>query len=245
MGRTMSSDHVPFPMPERKHSLSQEWRYLSFLHWEVNPEKLEPYMPPGVEIDLYEGKAYVGTIPFLMKNVRPRLFPALPGISNFPEFNVRTYVKMNGKAGIVFLTLDAHSRITCSYAPRAYGLPYVYAKCKLDISEDNYQWSSKRVSDGVQLRGSCKAIGEQIQAKPGSLEEFLFERYSLYVEHKGRTKMAYTLHDPWTFRTAEATVEINTLTELFKLGIENPLKPDLVHMSSGGHVHTWSIEKTE
>ena len=89
------------------------------------------------------------------------------------------------------------------------------------------------------------AIGEEIQAKSNSLEEFLFERYSLYVEHKKSAKIAYTLHDPWKFKEAKAELTVNTLTESYNLGIKNPLKPDYVHMSDGVYVHTWSIEKVE
>ena len=78
MGKSIGRDHLPFSMPKRSHSLVQEWRYLSFLHWEVEPEKLQPYLPEGVEIDFFQGKSYVGVIPFLMKNVRPRFLPAVP-----------------------------------------------------------------------------------------------------------------------------------------------------------------------
>lgn len=245
MGKSMRRDHLPFSMPNRSHSLIQEWRHLSFLHWEVDPNKLKQYIPEGIEIDFFEGKSFVGVIPFLMKNVRPRFLPAVPGISTFPEFNIRTYVKKNGKAGVLFLTLDAQSRITCAYAPRAYGLPYTYAKCKLKIEKDNFNWESKRSKEGFELKGSCIAIGEEMQAMPNSLEEFLFERYSLYVKHKNSAKMAYTLHDPWKFKEAKAELSINTLTESYDLGIKNPLKPDYVHMSDGVYVHTWSIENVE
>tara|TARA_Y100001970_G_scaffold90459_2_gene114038 strand:+ start:17443 stop:18483 length:1041 start_codon:yes stop_codon:yes gene_type:complete len=215
------------------------------MHWEVEPKHLIPYLPDGLELDLFEGKAYVGTIPFQMKNVRPRLLPPIPGISNFPEFNIRTYVTKDGKGGVLFLTLDAHSRVTCSYAPYAYGLPYRYAKCNFSKKDDYYTWSSKRESDGVVLRGEAKATGELMKAKPGSLEEFLFERYSLYVEYKGTLQIAHTQHDPWTFQEGEATLEKNSLTEKYNLGIEDVLKPDLVHLSDGVYVHTWPIELAE
>jgi uncharacterized protein YqjF (DUF2071 family) len=238
----MSRDHLPFPMPDRSHALVQEWRNLSFLHWEVDVERLKPHIPNGLEIDLFEGKAYVGTIPFQMKNVRPRLLPALPGISTFPEFNIRTYVKRNGKAGILFLTLDAQSRITCWYAPRTYGLPYRYAKCQLKITDDKYYWKSKRSSDGVELEGECIATGGKRQAEKGTLEEFLFERYALYTEHEGKLNMAYTLHEPWTFRDAKAKVVNNSLTDSYDLGID-VMNPQYVHLSEGVYVHTWSIER--
>jgi len=245
VGTSIRSDHLPFPMPDRPHALSQEWRNLTLLHWEVDPVQLTPYIPDGLELDLFEGKAYIGTIPFEMKNVRPRLLPSVPGISNFPEFNIRTYVTKDGKGGVLFLTLDAHSRITCSYAPYAYGLPYRYAKCQFTKNDEYYRWSSKRESDGVVLRGNARAKGELMQAKPDSLEEFLFERYSLYVEHKGTLHIAHTQHDPWTFQEGEANIEENSLTANYNLDIEDVLNPDLVHLSDGVYVHTWSIEIAE
>ena len=104
MVRKISREHVPFPMPDRPHALSQEWRNLTFMHWEVEPSNLEPHIPDNLELDLFEGKAYVGTIPFQMRNVRPRFLPAVPGISTFPEFNIRTYVKKNGIPGAVSYT---------------------------------------------------------------------------------------------------------------------------------------------
>ncbi|RJU83131.1 MAG: DUF2071 domain-containing protein [Candidatus Poseidoniales archaeon] len=244
MGRVMRSDHLPFEMPSRPFALSQEWRHLTFMHWEVSIEKLQPHIPEGLDIDLFDGKAYVGTIPFLMKNVRPRLLPSVPGISTFPEFNIRTYVKKNGKAGVLFLTLDAQSRVTCFHAPRKYGLPYRYAKCKISADEDVYRWESKRKSDGVVLAGQCRSKGELMQAKKGSLEEFLFERYSLYTNHKNKIHMAYTQHNPWQYKEGEVEIIDNTLTESYDLGID-VLNPEHVHMSDGVHVHTWPIQALE
>ncbi len=241
MGRDMRSDHLPFAMPDRPFALSQEWRHLTFMHWEVDVEKLQPHIPEGLEIDLFEGKAYVGTIPFLMKNVRPRLLPAVPGISTFPEFNIRTYVVKNGKPGVLFLTLDAQSRITCYHAPRKYGLPYRYAKCNISTKDGIYKWNSKRKSDGAVLSGECRPKGDLMQAEKGSLEEFLFERYSLYTNHRNKIHMAYTQHNPWQYKEGEVEITDNSLTESYDLGID-VLKPEYVHISDGVHVHTWPIQ---
>ena len=90
--------------------------------------RLAPYIPEGLELDIFEKKAYIGTIPFMMTGVRPRLALSVPGISTIPEFNIRTYVRQGGKAGVFFITLDAQSRVTCLYAPYTYGVPYRYAK---------------------------------------------------------------------------------------------------------------------
>jgi len=242
----MRTDHLPFPMPERKHSLGQNWVNLTFMHWEVDPELLRKYVPEDLEIELFDGKAYVGTIPFRMEKVRPRNLPSISFISNFPEFNIRTYVSKNGKSGVFFLTLDAQSQVTCMYAPLAYGLPYRYAKCE-HYANDNggYIWKSERKSDGVKLEGETTTKGSLVKAKKGSLEEFLFERYCLYVSKKNLTYIAYTCHEPWEYQEAEVKIKVNSLTDSYGLGIENPLNPDLVHFSKGVEVLTWNLESTE
>lgn len=242
MAREISRHHLPFSMPDRPHALSQEWRNLTFMHWEVKPERIAPYIPEGLELDLFEGKAYVGVIPFQMRNVRPRFLPSIPGISTFPEFNIRTYVKKNGKAGVLFLTLEAQSRITCWHAPKAYGLPYRYSKCRLNFADGKFLWKSKSKRDGLSLIGECKLTGSQRGAKKDTLEHFLFERYSLYTEHNGKLHMAYTLHEPWTFQDGEVTITDNSLTESYDLGID-VMNPQYVHASFGVYVLTWPIEE--
>ena len=238
----MRGDHLPFPMPDRPHALNQEWRHLTFLHWKVDSEKLAPYIPEGLEIDFHDGDAYVGTIPFLMKNVHPRWAISVPGISTFPEFNIRTYVKKNGKGGVLFLTLEAQSRITCAYAPRAYGLPYKYSKGRVKVQGSTYRWDTKRKGGTHGFSGFCSPKGEEMKAEKGSLEEFLFERYSLYVEHDGNLCIAHTQHDPWVYTEGDVTILDNALTESFDLGIKDALTPDCVHMSDGVFVHTWNNE---
>ena len=242
----MRTDHLPFPMPERKHSLNQNWKGLTFMHWEVDPNILRKHIPNDLEIELFQGKAYIGTIPFKMENVRPRLLPSVSLISNFPEFNIRTYVKKNGKSGVFFLTLDAQSHVTCFYAPFAYSLPYRYAKCNFEKNDEGgYNWYSKRKKNGVSLKGKSISKGPILQAEKNSLEEFLFERYCLYVHHKGKTCRAYTYHEPWKYRIGEAEIIENTLTESYDLQIKDIFNPDLVHISEGVEVLTWNIESTE
>lgn len=235
-------DHLPFPMPSRKHTLSQEWRELTFMHWEVDIVKLQAHLPAGLEVDTYGGKAYVGIVPFIMENVRPTWFFSTPFISTFPEFNIRTYVTKDGIPGVYFLTLEAKSMVTCIYAPKAYGLPYRYAKAKVRKDGNNIQWNSSRKDGKLNLIGNTEITGEQTQAKPGTLEEFLFERYSLYTNKNGKVMRGYTHHKKWDFQDAKVTVTENSLTKSFDLGIKNLLEPDFVHFSPGVRVRTYSIE---
>tara|TARA_Y100000590_G_scaffold190409_1_gene216675 strand:+ start:328 stop:951 length:624 start_codon:yes stop_codon:yes gene_type:complete len=206
---------------------------------------LIPYIPDGLELDLFQDKAYFSIIPFMMVGVRPRLALSIPGISTFPEFNIRTYVRHAGKAGVFFLTLDAQSRISCMFAQYLYGLPYRYAKGKLDIHGSTYSWMSKRVKGGQEIIGSCIGTGDTMLAKPGSLDEFLLERYCLYTFHNNNLCIAYIHHNPWIFRKGKADFISNTLTESYDLAISDPLKPDLAHVSEGVLVHTWSIEEVD
>ena len=77
--------------------MRQNWLQLLFLHWVVAPERLRPLVPAGLDLDLFEGRAYVGLVPFTMTGVRPVWAPAVPGLSSFHETNVRTYVHRAGR----------------------------------------------------------------------------------------------------------------------------------------------------
>ena len=238
----MKTDHIPFQLPKRSFVLNQEWRHLSFLHWMVDEKYILPYIPKGLELDTFNNNAYISTIPFLMKDVRPRFLPSLNFISTFPEFNLRTYVKYRDKSGVFFLTLDAQSKITCLFAPYAYGLPYRYALGSVKTKKNTYLWKSKRLSDSTEIRGYCKPVGKCMIASKGSLEEFLFERYCLFTLINNKLCIGYVAHKPWVYQKGEAELEINSFTGVYNLGIKNLLKPDLVHISDGLKVKSWSIE---
>jgi uncharacterized protein len=102
---------VAFP-PERKPAMYQSWQELLFLHWEIAPEVIAATLPDGLVPHLREGRAYLGIVPFLMRNIRPRGFPCVPWISDFLELNVRTYVLgPGGVPGVWFYSLDTDRRV--------------------------------------------------------------------------------------------------------------------------------------
>ena len=91
--------------------LAMRWQDLLFAHWRVDPAALRPFIPSGLELDLRDGEAWLGVVPFRMSGVRPRWTPPMPGLSAFPELNLRTYVRGGGHSGVWFFSLDAASRV--------------------------------------------------------------------------------------------------------------------------------------
>ncbi len=119
--------HRPWPLPKSKPFMIQYWEELLFLHWEISKQFLDEILPQGLEADTFQGKAYVGLVPFRMKGVRPIFLPPLPWVSYFSELNVRTYVKTQGKPGVYFFSLDAGNRIIVEVARKYFHLPYLNA----------------------------------------------------------------------------------------------------------------------
>src|SRR5262245_28854026 len=116
--------HRPWPLPSTPWTIAMRWHDLLFLHWPVCPATLRPLIPRALEIDTFDGRAWLGVVPFRMSGVRPRYFPALGHSAAFPEINVRTYVQTPGRTGVWFFSLDAASWLAVRVARACYGLPY-------------------------------------------------------------------------------------------------------------------------
>src|SRR5262245_12071967 len=114
-------------MPDAPWVMTQSWHDLLFAHWPVDTRVLRAKVPSDLEIDLHDGQAWLGVVPFDMTNVAPRFVPAIPGISAFPELNVRTYVTKGGKPGVYFFSLDAESAVAVALARALLHLPYFTA----------------------------------------------------------------------------------------------------------------------
>ena len=179
---------TPTQRPRDRVVMYQKWRHLLFLHWAVPPAILRPLVPPELELDLFEGRAFVGLIPFTMKGVRPAGLPAVPALSNFHETNVRTYVHFQGRdPGVWFFSLDAANVIAVRLARRFYHLPYHHARMFLECEHPTRPADSRsilyagarrwpeRPTASYLIRGA--ASGPVQPARAGTLEHFLVERY--------------------------------------------------------------------
>jgi uncharacterized protein len=238
--------HRPWPMPDAPWLMTQSWHDLLFAHWPVDARALREKVPPGLELDLHEGQAWVGVVPFDMTNVAPRFVPAIPGISAFPELNVRTYVTVGGKPGVYFFSLDAESTVAVALARAMLRLPYFSAS--MDVTrEDGWvdYWSERHAADDAapaEFEGRYRPIGPVQRALPGSLEYFLTERYCLYnVDDAFKGYRLEIHHPPWPLQVAEATIAINTMAEA--AGIRLPVMAPLLHFAKRQDMVCWMPER--
>jgi uncharacterized protein YqjF (DUF2071 family) len=186
--------------------MGQTWDDLLFAHWPVDAEPFRGHLPHGLELDTYDGRAWVGVTPFVVTGLRLRRTPALPFVSSFRELNVRTYVTAGGKPGIWFFSLDASSAAAVEAARRTYKLPYYRARIAVERRGGWVAYSCAR-AEGVRphvLEARYRPAGAVVEPAPGTLEHFLTERYCLYAEDGGRLLRAEIHHEPWPLQPAEA-----------------------------------------
>lgn len=190
--------------PSGKPVMFQSWRDLSFLHFSVPPDEIQALLPAGLEVDVFEGSAYVGLVPFRMQDIRLRGLPPVPGTAAFPETNVRTYVHHNGKEpGVWFFSLDASSELACRVARRFFRLPYHHAEMRCERVGGSIEYRSSRIATESVGVDAYIAIGEPVQTpEPGSLEFFLVERYLLYASSDKSLFKGQVSHVPYPLRAA-------------------------------------------
>lgn len=210
----------------------QDWRSLLFLHWPVPIEVLRPLVPAPLSIDMYEGTAYVGLIPFAVRRARPARVPARLGI-DFLETNVRTYVHLEGRhPGVYFFTLDAASWLAVIGARLSLGLPYVRARMAMRHRDGIVEYGMQRLSSDRPRLEVRYTVGEHLGASPpGTIEHFLIERYLLHVRRGPSLWTVRIHHDPYPVQRAEVLDLHDEL--LMADGLPPVGPPPLVHYASG------------
>jgi uncharacterized protein YqjF (DUF2071 family) len=204
-------------------ALRMSWVDLAFLHWQMPLEALRPHVPESLQLDTFRNVAWVGVTPFRMTRVRPLLAPPIPTANDFPELNVRTYVRHGAHSGVYFFSLDAASRLAVKAARTATNLPYFHARMKHRRTKDDVHYESRRTHGGArpaEFRARYRPTGPVFQSQPGSLEHWLTERYSLFVTRGAGLLRVDIEHEPWSLQPATADVEVNTMAHA--AGIELP-----------------------
>jgi uncharacterized protein YqjF (DUF2071 family) len=243
----VSQSRVSRFRPDGPVVMRPQWNDLLFLHWGFAPERVAPLLPDGLELDLFEGRAYVGLVPFQMTNVRPHFVPDLGRLSHFttrfPELNVRTYVLRDGVPGVWFFSLDAASSLAVLAARSWFKLPYFKARMKMRQGKNGFDFWSKRLwpfPSNASCRVQFQPTGEARPAQPGSLDEFLVERYVLYSRRGQQLFRGRVFHEP--YRVQSARVSVLRETNLRAAGFPRPQTQPHVLYSRGVQVEVWGLE---
>ena len=201
----------------------QRWSKLTFLHWRMDAATLQSQLPDCLQVQQFDGSAWLGIVPFSMERIRPWWSPPVPGISWFLETNVRTYVvDERGAAGVWFFTLDCDSRIAVKLARTFWHLPYKSAFLSLELQRSHTPDSPTRIIYAGVRKESPVAEYELslslpsnvgVHAQPETLEHFLVERYLLFAaDSKGRLRTGRVHHSPYPLVTPTSIAGTQSLT---------------------------------
>ena len=234
------------------------WRHLLFLHWTTGADTLRAMLPRGLTLDTFEGRAYIGLVPFTMCEVRPKWLPS-PRVmrplarrlwEDFHETNVRTYViGPDGEPGVWFFSLDAASG-GGAFAGRAwFHLPYFFAAMRLHKRENGaLEYRCRRLLSPLRpaaMQARALPIGAAKAAAPDSLAHFLVERYALYAAKKvgAETRLwrGHVHHAPYLLQ--EARVETLRENLIAAAGVKREYSPPLAHYAHGVDVDVEPLER--
>jgi hypothetical protein len=242
---------APTLEPDQPVLLHQNWHHLLFLHWEIPAADLQALLPRRLTVDTFDGKAYVGLVPFTLTGVRPVMMPPLPWVSNFHEVNVRTYVHLEGRdPGVWFFSLDASSAIAVAAARAAYKLPYFDAEMRFDATDDPLpliDFESRRTDARGAMPANARIRYRPLEgpitpAAPGTIEHFLVERYILYSEDSDRQlHRARVHHQPYPVQRAEVVELEETL--IWAAGLRRADSVPLRHYAREVNVKVYPLER--
>ncbi len=230
--------------------MRQTWKDLLFAHWPVPPAQVQQTLPEGLFVDTFDGLAWIGVVPFFMQNVRPVGCPCIPGISNFLELNVRTYVHdAAGIPGVWFYSLDCNQPLAVWIARNFFHLNYRHATMHAERCGPGISYFSRLKSAAWEATFHYHPTSPPTQATPNSLEFFLLERYLLFSsDRRGRIFSGRVHHSPYEISQASATISLDAMADLTgfppimcepahlcqSAGVDVRIFPLTVHRAGGG-----------
>jgi uncharacterized protein len=230
-----TSDHRPWPMPQRRWAYYQEWRDVVFLHYQVDQDTLAAFLPRTLQPDLFEESAWISLVAFDMVNVRPWYAPAFSPISDFHEVNLRTYVRHGDRPGVYFMRIEAAKVISVALARTLSVLPYRHSKITRRRSEDDSRsFDVSSVAAHWALRYRIGAPIDQVS----TLDTWLTERYCLYQSARGHLHCYQVHHRPWLLNNVKV-IDPPHLDQWHELQLDTVTS---AHYSSGVEVVSWSNE---
>lgn len=181
--------------------LTAAWRNLIVVNWEVSPDLLAPFVPAGTVLDTFQDRALVSLVAFQFLDTRVRGI-AIPGHVNFPEVNLRFYVRREhegeSRRGVVFIKELVPRWAIATVARTVYGENYHAVPMSAEINDPHfrYAWRCARMRQHV----AVEVAPEAQPLAPGSEEEFVLEHYWGYARHGSNTREYQVTHPRWESR---------------------------------------------
>jgi uncharacterized protein len=237
-------------VPRAPWLMTQTWHDLLFAHWPVSVDVLQPLVPQGVDVETFDGTAWLGVVAFRLSAIRLHGLPQVPMLSGFPEVNVRTYVTYGGKPGVYFLSLDADNPFVTMIARPWFHLAYHNARIEMVRTQGRVDFKSRR-NDGedrkdlrarggtrAEFRASYAPCSGHVRTTPATLEYWLTERYCYYAAGRGSSLYRCEINHPeWSLQTATATIQENTMAR--SNGVDLPEAPPLLHYARLMKAYIW------
>ena len=243
------TSYRPRPLPSGRWLVTQRWNDLLFAHWPIPASQIAALLPEGLEVDTYQGSAWLGVVPFWLDRIKMRGIPPIPGVRRFPDLNVRTYVRdqYTGTPGVYCFSIDASNLLAVAVARMYYQLPYFWAAMHMEQrSEREFAFYSSRRFAGQRIVFNVRYRGlgpseRTAESRAGSFEYFMTERSCLFSANRlGQAVRANLHYIPWPLEEAEAEIERNDLSAA--IGITLPEMQPVLHYSRRLAVYVWPKE---
>lgn len=237
--------HRSWPLPSANWIMKQSWRNLLFIHWPIQPELLRPYIPPSLQLDIFNGSAWLSVVVFDMIGIYPRGCSSVSLTPKFSEVNVRTYVQYEGKPGVYFLSLDVGDWASLHIAKKWYRLPYYHAVTSIRKIGQTFHYESIRKgksTTSITSKGTYTPVSDVFFSRKETLEHWLTERYCLYsTDQKANLYCGEIHHRPWPLQQTEIEITSHTLFHPYHIDVKD-VQP-VYHFSKGIDTLFWNIKK--
>lgn len=190
--------------------LHQEWQELAYFHWPYDPDDVQALLPPAVTVDTFDGAAWIGLIPFEMRNVRVGPTPSIPWLGSFIEVNVRTYVTdPHGRRAVWFFSLDVPRSAIVAVARSVFALPYCWAHANHEANDSQHRYRIDRrwpVSRAAMAEMDF-TVGDRLDLDEVTpLDHFLTARWALITQWRGRLLYGRVHHPRWPLHRVDNVV---------------------------------------
>lgn len=245
----LRTSHRPRPLPSGRWALTQRWNDLLFAHWPIPVAQMTALLPEWLEVDPFQGAAWIGVVPFWLDRIKIRGGPPVFGARSFPDLNLRTYVRdqFTRTPGVYCFSLDASNLLAVAAARIYYHLPYHWAEMRLDQrSEREFAFYSRRRFSGGHIVFSARYRGlgpssKLAEHRSGTFESFFTERTCLFsTDRSGRLVRTNLHYVPWPLEEAQAEIDRNDLAS--SIGLALPDVEPVLHYSRRLAVYIWPRE---